>query len=62
MVHLKFIGLYNVRLLFFKTSSEVLVDRDEIGRADSLFRRAESKYSVEQVGVIVVISVVANSM
>ncbi|KAK5771392.1 hypothetical protein PVK06_047594 [Gossypium arboreum] len=38
---------------FFETFPVVLVDRDGIVRADVPFRRAESKYSVEQVGVIV---------
>ncbi|KAF6165442.1 hypothetical protein GIB67_017924 [Kingdonia uniflora] len=36
---------------FFKTFHVVLVDGDKIVRADVPFRRAESKYSVEQVGV-----------
>ncbi|MBA0879496.1 hypothetical protein Goshw_011771, partial [Gossypium schwendimanii] len=36
---------------FFETFSVVLVDRDRIVRADVPFRMAESKYSVEQVGV-----------
>jgi photosystem II CP47 chlorophyll apoprotein len=30
-----------------------LVDEDGIVRADIPFRRAESKYSIEQVGVVV---------
>ncbi|KAL8217811.1 hypothetical protein R6Q57_021184 [Mikania cordata] len=38
---------------FFETFPVVLVDGDEIVRADVPFRRAESKYSVEQVGVTV---------
>ncbi|MBA0636287.1 hypothetical protein Godav_005146, partial [Gossypium davidsonii] len=38
---------------FFETFSVVLVDRDGIVRADVPFRMVESKYSVEQVGVIV---------
>ncbi|XVF58302.1 hypothetical protein PTKIN_Ptkin07bG0054200 [Pterospermum kingtungense] len=38
---------------FFETFSVVLVDGDGIVRADVPFRRAESKYSVEQVGVTV---------
>ncbi|KAG5568928.1 hypothetical protein H5410_064051 [Solanum commersonii] len=38
---------------FFETFSIVLVDGDGIVRADVSFRRAESKYSVEQVGVTV---------
>ncbi|KAG0447183.1 hypothetical protein HPP92_028416 [Vanilla planifolia] len=37
----------------FETFPVVLVDRDGIVRADVPFRRAESKYSVEQVGVTV---------
>ncbi|CAN1358111.1 Photosystem II CP47 reaction center protein [Linum perenne] len=35
---------------FFETFPVVLVDGDGIVRADVPFRRAESKYSVEQVG------------
>ncbi|XP_057747228.1 photosystem II CP47 reaction center protein-like [Arachis stenosperma] len=38
---------------FFKTFPVVLIDGDGIVRADVPFRRAESKYSVEQVGVTV---------
>ncbi|KAJ6800380.1 photosystem II 47 kDa protein [Iris pallida] len=38
---------------FFETFPVVLVDGDRIARADVPFRRAESKYSVEQVGVTV---------
>ncbi|KAM7522928.1 hypothetical protein LguiA_012830 [Lonicera macranthoides] len=38
---------------FFETFSVVLVDGDEIVRANVPFRRAESKYSVKQVGVTV---------
>jgi len=38
---------------FFETFPVVLVDEDGIVRADVPFRRAESKYSVEQVGVSV---------
>ncbi|KAJ1681133.1 hypothetical protein LUZ63_023647 [Rhynchospora breviuscula] len=38
---------------FFETFPVVLVDEDGIVRADVPFRRAESKYSVEQVGVTV---------
>ncbi|KAM7528502.1 hypothetical protein LguiB_031912 [Lonicera macranthoides] len=38
---------------FFETFSVVLVDGDEIVRANVPFRRAKSKYSVEQVGVTV---------
>ncbi|MFQ6662917.1 hypothetical protein Gotur_030609, partial [Gossypium turneri] len=36
---------------FFEIFSVVLVDRDGIVRADVPFKRAGSKYSVEQVGV-----------
>jgi len=36
---------------FFETFPVVLVDKDGIVRADIPFRRAESKYSIEQVGV-----------
>ncbi|KAJ7958401.1 Photosystem II CP47 reaction center protein [Quillaja saponaria] len=39
--------------IFFETFPVVLVDGDGIVRADVPFRRAESKYSVEQVGVTV---------
>ncbi|CAK9161819.1 unnamed protein product [Ilex paraguariensis] len=38
---------------FFETFPVVLIDGDGIVRADVPFRRAESKYSVEQVGVTV---------
>ncbi|PPS04982.1 hypothetical protein GOBAR_AA15680 [Gossypium barbadense] len=38
---------------FFETFLVVLVDGDGIVRANVPFRRAESKYSVEQVGVTV---------
>jgi len=38
---------------FFETFPVVLVDGDKIIRADVSFRRAKSKYSVEQVGVTV---------
>ncbi|KAL2894583.1 Photosystem II CP47 reaction center protein [Bienertia sinuspersici] len=38
---------------FFETFPVVLMDGDGIVRADVPFRRAESKYSVEQVGVTV---------
>ncbi|XBI43334.1 hypothetical protein VPH35_108115 [Triticum aestivum] len=38
---------------FFETFLVVLVDEEGIVRADVPFRRAESKYSVEQVGVTV---------
>ena len=41
---------------FFETFPVVLVDEDGIVRADVPFRRAESKYSVEQVGVSVTFS------
>ncbi|CAN1132426.1 Photosystem II CP47 reaction center protein [Linum perenne] len=37
---------------FFETFPVVLVDGDEIVRADVPFQRDESKYSVEQVGVL----------
>ena len=36
---------------FFETFPVVLLDNDGIVRADIPFRRAESKYSIEQVGV-----------
>merc|ERR1711957_902196 len=36
---------------FFETFPVILVDKDGIVRADITFRRAESKYSIEQVGV-----------
>ncbi|KAF7039744.1 hypothetical protein CFC21_049692 [Triticum aestivum] len=38
---------------FFETIPVVLVDEEGIVRAEVPFRRAESKYSVEQVGVMV---------
>eukprot|EP00899_Mesostigma_viride_P020419 jgi/Mesvir1/28379/Mv06718-RA.1 len=38
---------------FFETFPVVLLDKDGIVRADIPFRRAESKYSIEQVGVSV---------
>ncbi|KAL5676418.1 hypothetical protein ACJX0J_012549, partial [Zea mays] len=38
---------------FYETFPVVLVDEEGIVRADVPFRRAESKYSVEQVGVTV---------
>jgi len=38
---------------FFETFPVVLADEDGVVRADVPFRRAESKYSVEQVGVTV---------
>jgi photosystem II CP47 chlorophyll apoprotein len=41
------------KLAFFETFPVILVDKDGIIRADIPFRRAESKYSIEQVGVAV---------
>jgi photosystem II CP47 chlorophyll apoprotein len=38
---------------FFETFPVLLVDKDGIVRADIPFRRAESKYSIDQVGVSV---------
>ena len=38
---------------FFETFPVLLVDQDSVVRADIPFRRAESKYSIEQVGVTV---------
>jgi photosystem II CP47 chlorophyll apoprotein len=38
---------------FFETFPVVLVDKEGIVKVDVSFRRAESKYSVEQVGVTV---------
>ena len=38
---------------FFETFPVFLIDKDGIVRADVPFRRAESKYSIEQVGVSV---------
>jgi photosystem II CP47 chlorophyll apoprotein len=38
---------------FFETFPVILLDKDGIVRADIPFRRAESKYSIEQVGVTV---------
>merc|ERR1712113_467258 len=38
---------------FFETFPVVLVDQGGTVRADIPFRRAESRYSVEQVGIIV---------
>jgi photosystem II CP47 chlorophyll apoprotein len=38
---------------FFETFSVILVDEERIVRVDVLFTKAESKYSVKQVGVIV---------
>jgi photosystem II CP47 chlorophyll apoprotein len=38
---------------FFETFPVVLLDKDGIVRADVPFRKAESKYSIEQVGVTV---------
>jgi len=38
---------------FFETFPVLLLDKDGVVRADVPFRRAESKYSIEQVGVSV---------
>jgi photosystem II CP47 chlorophyll apoprotein len=38
---------------FFETFPVLLIDKDGVIRADIPFRRAESKYSIEQVGVSV---------
>jgi photosystem II CP47 chlorophyll apoprotein len=38
---------------FFETFPVLLLDQDGVVRADIPFRRAESKYSIEQVGVSV---------
>jgi photosystem II CP47 chlorophyll apoprotein len=38
---------------FFETFPVLLIDKDGVVRADIPFRRAESKYSIEQVGVSV---------
>jgi photosystem II CP47 chlorophyll apoprotein len=38
---------------FFETFPVVLIDKDGVVRADVPFRKAESKYSIEQVGVSV---------
>ena len=38
---------------FFETFPVLLIDKDGVVRADVPFRRAESKYSIEQVGVTV---------
>merc|ERR1712113_824168 len=38
---------------FFETFPVILLDKDGVVRADVPFRRAESKYSIEQVGVTV---------
>jgi photosystem II CP47 chlorophyll apoprotein len=38
---------------FFETFPVILLDKDGVVRADIPFRRAESKYSIEQVGVSV---------
>ena len=38
---------------FFETFPVILLDKDGVVRADVPFRRAESKYSIEQVGVSV---------
>lgn len=48
--HELFVGLMPT---FFETFSVILVDRDRIVRVDVPFWRAESKYNVKQVGVIV---------
>jgi photosystem II CP47 chlorophyll apoprotein len=40
-------------LTFFETFSVVLVDKEGIVKAEVPFRRVESKYSVEQVGVTI---------
>jgi photosystem II CP47 chlorophyll apoprotein len=39
---------------FFETFV-VLLDKDGVVRADVPFRRAESKYSIEQVGVSIIL-------
>ena len=36
---------------FFETFPVILIDKDGVVRADVPFRKAESKYSIEQVGV-----------
>nr|QIZ74369.1 CP47 chlorophyll apoprotein of photosystem II [Draparnaldia mutabilis] len=41
---------------FFETFPVILLDKDGVVRADVPFRRAESKYSIEQVGVSVTFS------
>lgn len=41
---------------FFETFPVILLDKDGVVRADVPFRRAESKYSIEQVGVSVAFS------
>ena len=38
---------------FFETFPVILLDKNGVVRADVPFRRAESKYSIEQVGVSV---------
>ena len=38
---------------FFETFPVLLLDQDGLVRADIPFRRAESKYSIEQIGVSV---------
>ena len=45
--------LFVVCQLSLKHSQLLLLDKDGIVRADVPFRRAESKYSIEQVGVSV---------
>ena len=45
--------MYVVCQLFLKLFQLLLIDKDGIVRADVPFRRAESKYSIEQVGVSV---------
>jgi photosystem II CP47 chlorophyll apoprotein len=40
---------------FFETFPVVLLDKDGVVRADVPFRRAESKYSIEQVGVSIIL-------
>jgi photosystem II CP47 chlorophyll apoprotein len=47
------------RMPAFETFPVILVDKDGIIRADIPFRRAESKYSIEQVGVSVDFMVVS---
>jgi len=47
---------------FFETFPVLLVDQDGVVRADIPFRRAESKYSIEQVGVFMLIFMEVNLM
>ena len=47
------IYLYVAYRLFFETFPVLLIDKRGVVRADVPFRRAESKYSIEQVGVSV---------